>query len=71
MSADVAVTRAWTRARRLYKSEGFQRAYVAGAKAKLAGKPADECPYRRRPGGGWSAWRVSWMLGWQSVPAPE
>lgn len=58
--------RARIRARRLYPdSDGFQNAYVRGAVAASAGRPADVCPYRSR--GGWTAWRKAWMRGFQSI----
>lgn len=65
------VTRAWVRARRLYpRSSGFQRAYVRGVQAALAGRPPDVCPYRSR--GGWKAWRAAWLHGHASiVPADD
>lgn len=65
MSA-VQVERARTRAKRLYPaSEAFQGSYVRGVRAALAGRPADDCPYRRR--GGWTAWRRAWLRGHASV----
>lgn len=71
MTEAAEITAAWARARRLYASQGFQKAYVRGVQARQAGKPADACPYRRRSGGGWQAWRRAWMLGWESLPLDE
>lgn len=65
MSA-VEETRAWTRAKRLYDSDRFRRAYLRGARAALAGLPIDACPYRSR--NGWAAWRAAWTAGWRSIP---
>lgn len=65
MAESVQVTRAWTRARRLYDSPGFQKAYVRGARAALSGRHADVCPYRSRSG--WVAWRRAWMRGFNSI----
>lgn len=59
------VDRAERRARKLYRSSGFQGAYVKGARAALAGKPVESCPYVGR--GGWQAWRRAWQLGYRSV----
>lgn len=69
MTTSVAVTRAWARARRLYRSDGFQRAYVRGVQSALAGKPADACPYRSR--GGWAVWRRAWLAGYRSIRADD
>lgn len=62
------VERAERRARRLYRSSGFQGAYVKGARAALAGRPIESCPYVAKPGTtGWRVWRRSWLLGYRSV----
>lgn len=54
-----------TRARALYRSAGFRKAYVRGASARYAGLPAKACPYRNKDG--WSAWRSAWMAGWAAA----
>lgn len=68
MSIELGVQRARARARRRYRSAGFQNAYVAGARAALRGRPIDDCPYGRKPG--WRAWRRAWLSGHASSPAP-
>jgi ribosome modulation factor len=65
---DIEITRAWARARRLYTSANFQATYVRGAQAALGGRPIDSCPYKKRRGGGWNAWRVAFLAGYQSIP---
>jgi len=67
VSRQVELERAAVRAKRLYVSAGFQKAYRAGARARLDGLDVSACPYRRRPGGGWQAWRAAWTRGWTSV----
>ncbi len=64
-ASQVDTTRAWARARRRYRSPQFQRAYVRGARAALAGLPIDACPYRNREG--WTAWRNAWLSGYHSI----
>lgn len=54
---------AWARARELYPgSRQFRVVYMRGWHARRAGRPVDECPYRRKPG--WRVWRVAWLTGW-------
>lgn len=61
--------RAQERARRIYpRAVGFQRVYVRGASARLAGLPPDACPYRRDPAKTWrNAYRRAWLRGYESV----
>jgi ribosome modulation factor len=69
----VELARAQQRALRLYpRSKGFRSAYLAGARAALAGRPVDACPYRRDPGKTWrQAYRLAWMRGYESIsPLP-
>lgn len=66
MPPSVELTRAQTRARRLYQSAGFRTAYVNGARAALNDAPVDDCPYSRKPG--WRAWRRAWLAGHASAP---
>lgn len=54
-----------------YVGVGFQRAFIDGWYAKLAGRSRDANPYRgrirKRRGGGVTftvAWRNAWELGW-------
>jgi ribosome modulation factor len=64
-----AAERARARARRLYpRSTAFQGAYMKGARAALAGKGPDACPYRRDPRRSWTQnFRVAWMRGHASI----
>jgi ribosome modulation factor len=64
-----AVQAAEARALRIYpRSDRFRKPYVAGARAALAGKPAESCPYRVDPRKTWGGvWRRAWMLGYRSV----
>ena len=56
------------RARRAYTAPGFRGAYVRGAAAALAGRPADACPYARDPKKTWrAAYRSAWLAGYTSV----
>lgn len=64
-----AIIRARERSRRLYpNSEGFQGAYVKGARAALNGQTSASCPYRDDGKKTWrKAWRLAWMRGHQSA----
>lgn len=54
--------------RKLYRSKGFQGAYVAGAVAALGGRPADTCPYALDRMKTWrQAYRRAWLRGYQSI----
>jgi ribosome modulation factor len=58
-----------SRARRLYPDHpGFQRAYLKGAEAAIAGDGVEACPYRRQ---GWKAWRQAWLAGHASEAGEE
>lgn len=63
-------TLAQDRARRLYRSRGFQRAYLRGAVAASDGKPASTCPYQPDPRKTWlKVWRSAWLRGYASIKA--
>lgn len=56
------------RAERLYpKSKGYRNVYVAGARARLAGRASTTCPYEAKAGTWSVAWRLAWIRGWQSA----
>ena len=69
MNQAVEVARAQRRALRLYpRSKGFRSTYVRGARAALAGKAVDDCPYRRDQGKTWRrAYQLAWMRGYESI----
>lgn len=57
------------RAANLYpRSKSFQGAYVKGARARLAGRPIDSCPYAFDREKTWrGTFRAAWIHGWQSA----
>ncbi len=61
------------RARRLYKSPGFRRAYIAGAQAAFVGRGIETCPYPEEQARTWrTAYRTAWRRGFESVaPAAD
>lgn len=57
------------RARRLYKAPGFRRAYVEGARARIAGRARTDCPYDTY---GWAlVFRRAWEHGYDSITPEE
>lgn len=68
MNRTVELRRARVRAWRLYRGKAFREAYVAGARARLNGRPAEACPYAPDPGKTWRhAYRRAWLRGYESV----
>jgi ribosome modulation factor len=68
VSEAALLTRARRQAGSLYRSPGFQSAYVAGARARLNGRPPESCPYARDPQKTWrSGFRKAWLSGYASV----
>lgn len=62
---EIAAGRA--RAKRLYTSRSFQRVYLDGLRARLAGRPLNQCPYED-DGSTWRrTFRKAWRRGWQSL----
>lgn len=56
------------RARSLYpRSAAFAGAYVAGARAKLVGRPVSACPYPPDRGTWRATYRRAWLDGHGSV----
>lgn len=55
------------RARRLYRSKGFQNAYLRGYMTAESGRSRDACPYKRDEKKTWRlAYRRAWLAGWSS-----
>lgn len=53
--------RAAVRARKLYRSKGFQGVYMRGVRAALAGRPSTANPY---PTDDKKTWRASYRRAW-------
>lgn len=61
------------RALRLYpKAKNFRSTYLRGARARLAGRPADACPYPLDRTRSWRlAYRRAWLRGWEDIPVTD
>lgn len=64
---------AGARASRLYRSQQCRSAFLAGALARAAGRPASACPHPAEEGR--STWRTAtrraWERGYDSLDADE
>lgn len=60
------------RARRLYRSKGYQNTYLRGYLAATEGRTRDACPYKLDRKKTWLlAYRRAWLAGFQSYQPKE